>query len=120
MMIEQSRRSHCHNCSGETLFRTVGEFSDSSLKLVCTGCQNNGGVLHKCPHDHMLAAPGWLPLLLAGIDIVCPKCKAAYDLGLRIQPKYPDAGQLLQFGGLVVGTIVLVSVIAEMVKRARR
>lgn len=68
-------------------------------------------------HCKTCGAPTWLPLVLAGVNVVCPQCKAAYDLGLKIEPKYRAEGQLLQVVGLVVGTIVLVNAIARVVKR---
>jgi len=58
---------------------------------------------------------------MVGIDIVCPKCKAAYDLGLKIEPVFPDLGRFLEAGGVVVGTALLISVavdIAQVLKWA--
>lgn len=119
-MLDQIRRSHCRNCSCATNFKTTGYYSDGSLRLVCSGCEGDGGVLHQCSHDHMFAPPRWMPLLLAGIGIVCPRCKAAYDLGVKIEPTYPETGQFLQAAGLVVGTVILVGVLTELAKRSRR
>jgi hypothetical protein len=58
-------------------------------------------------------------LLLTGINIVCPRCKAAYDLGKRIEPKYPEAGEALQVAGLLVGSFILLGVIAKLFKTRR-
>lgn len=118
-MLAQNRRSHCHRCSTTTLFTTSGFYPDGSLRLLCTGCEANGGVLHRCPHNGAFMSPTWLPLLLAGIDIVCPKCKAAYDLGVKIEPTFPEAGEALQVAGIVVGAVILVGVISEVLKRVK-
>jgi len=58
---------------------------------------------------------------MLGIDIVCPRCKAAYDLGIKIEPAFPDLGKVLQVGGVVIGAAVLIGVgveIAQEIKRA--
>jgi hypothetical protein len=119
-MLDQVRRSHCRNCSRTKDFKATGYYSDGSSRLVCLGCGRDGGVLHQCSHDHMFAPPRWLPLLLAGIGIVCPRCKAAYDLGVKIEPTYPEGGQVLQVMGLFVGTVILVGVLTELANKSRR
>ena|SRR5947209_277617 len=119
-MIERSKRFHCKSCSSTTDFQSAGYYPDGSQRFICAGCKTNGGVLHKCSHNNLFAPPQWLPLLLAGIDVVCPKCKAAYDLGVKIEPTYPDAGEILQAAGLVVGSIILAGVIVEIIKQMRR
>jgi hypothetical protein len=59
-------------------------------------------------------------LLLAGISIVCPKCREAYDLGVKIEPAYPDAGEALKAAGLVVGAFILIGVIGDILGGGRR
>lgn len=119
-MLDQNQRLHCQKCKGITSFQLVGGYSDGSQGFICTGCEANGGVLHRCPNDYPFAFPQWLPLLLASVAIVCPKCKAAYDLGVKIEPAYPELGELLQAAGLVVGSIVLFGVVANIGKQIRR
>jgi hypothetical protein len=58
-------------------------------------------------------------LLVAGIGVVCPQCKAAYDIGIKIEPTYPDAGQALQAAGLILGTVILVGAIIEALNRGK-
>jgi hypothetical protein len=88
--------------------------------MLCKDCQSNGGVLHRCPQDHPAAEPRWLPLLLEGISLACPDCKTAYDLGVKIEPVYPEAGEFLKVAGLCVGTVILISVIAEVFRGNKR
>lgn len=88
--------------------------------MICGDCQADGGVLHQCPQASPLAPPKWLPLLLAGIDIVCPNCKAAYDLGVKIEPTYPEAGELLKVVGLFAGLAVLVGVVDNILQGKKR
>jgi hypothetical protein len=116
-MFEQGiRLRHCENCSGLARFEEQGSYPDGSQRMICTGCQVSGGVLHRC---HPFTQTEWLPLLLLGIDIVCPKCKAAYDLGVKIEPALPDLGVALQVVGVVAGSIVLGRVIVEIAERLR-
>jgi len=110
---------HCENCS-TARFEQQGSYPDGSQRMICAGCQVNGGVLHRCQPANPFTQPDWLPLLLVGIDIVCTKCKAAYDLGVKIQPALPDLGVALQAVGVVVGSIVLGRVIVEIAERLRR
>jgi hypothetical protein len=101
---------------------SAGYYPDGSQALLCSCCRKDGGVLHQCPHSFFLAPPSWLPLLLAGIKIVCSECRAAYDLGVKIEPKYPEAGEALKTAGLLVGTLILIGVIVEALggKKRRR
>ena len=121
-MFEQGiRLQHCHNCSALTRFESRGSYPDGSCRVICTTCNNNGGVLHRCPHSNPFEHHSWLPLVMLGIDIVCPRCKAAYDLGIKIEPAFPDLGKVLQVGGVVIGAAVLIGVgveIAQEIKRA--
>ena len=57
-------------------------------------------MLHSWPHDNPLSSPTWLPLVIAGIGIVCPRCKKIYDLGVTIEPVYPEAREALKIVGL--------------------
>ena len=77
-------------------------------------------MLHRCPHDHPTAPPKWLPLLLTGIGIVCSKCKKAYDLGVMVEPTYPQAGAALKAAGLLAGTIILIGVIGDILNGDKR
>jgi hypothetical protein len=61
-----------------------------------------------------------LPLLLAGIKIVCPGCSAAYDLGVKIEPHHPEAGEAVKNAALFVGTLLLIGAIADAVGGKRR
>jgi hypothetical protein len=56
--------------------------------------------------------------VLAGVKIVCPECRAAYDLGVKIAPQYPEAGEALKSAGLLVGIVVLVGVVVEALQAA--
>ena len=112
--------TNCRNCCEATLLKLSGYYEDGSQRLLCSCCERDGGVLHECPHDHAVMAPKWLPLLVAGIGIVCPQCKKAYDLGVSIEPAYPQAGQALKNAGLFVGTLFLVSVLVDLLKGRER
>lgn len=57
---------------------------------------------------------------MAGIDIVCPECKAAYDLGIRIEPVNSQAGQTLQNIGLLVGAVILVKAVFDLLNGRER
>jgi hypothetical protein len=111
---------NCRNCSTTTSLTPAGYYDDGSQALLCSCCGKNGGVLHRCPHTSTLAPPSWLPLLLAGIEIVCPECRAAYDLGVKIEPRHPEAGEAVQNVALFVGTVMLISVIAEALAEKKR
>jgi len=124
-MNGQGSRMNCKNCSGTTSLASAGYYADGSQALLCSCCGKDGGVLHRCPHSAPHAPPSWLPLLLAGIKIVCPECRAAYDLGVKIEPQYPEAGEALKAVGLVAGIVVLLGVVGEILqsgkgKRRRR
>lgn len=114
-------RIHCRNCSGVTTLKPAGYYNDGAQRLLCSCCEKDGGVLHPCQRKP-LAQSSWLPLLLAGVKIVCPECRAAYDLGVIIEPEHPEAGGALQVVGLFVGTLVLLGVIADILggKKRRR
>jgi hypothetical protein len=77
-------------------------------------------VLHRCPHASPLAAPKWLPLLLAGIGIVCPDCTTAYDLGVKIEPVYPAAGDALKAVGLIAGFVILIGAVDNILQGKKR
>lgn len=119
-MYNPTWTGHCKTCSHETNFRAAGQYPDGSLALICECCNSNGGVLHQCSHDLPFVQPTWLPLLVAGIGIVCPKCKQAYDLGVKIKPVFPEAGNALEAGALLVGTVILVGVIVEALTKKKR
>jgi hypothetical protein len=114
---------NCRKCSHTPALQSIGNYPDGSLGMICGCCQADGGVLHRCSHDLFAVQPSWLPLLLAGIAIVCPKCKAAYDLGVKIAPVNPEAGETLKVVGILAGLIVLIGVAADILdgkKRRRR
>ena len=113
-MNGQGRNIHCNNCCRATGLKPAGRYRDGSQLLLCECCRKDGGVLHQCTQDHLAAPPRWLPLLLAGISVVCPKCTEAYDLGVKIEQTYPEAGEALKAAGLVVGTFILIGVIGDI------
>jgi len=98
----------------------AGYYPDSSQRLICSCCGNDGGVLHRCPRSSPLAPPRWLPLLLAGIKIVCPGCSAGYDLGGKIEVQDPEAGEVIKNGALFIGTLFLISAIADLLRGKKR
>jgi hypothetical protein len=77
-------------------------------------------VLHSCPHDNPLSSPTWLPLVVAGIGIVCPRCKKIYDLGVTIEPVYPEAGEALKIVGIFAGILVAIGVVSDLLQRRKR
>jgi hypothetical protein len=95
---------------------SAGYYADGAQALLCSCCGKDGGVLHRCPYSSSLSQPSWLPLLLAGIKIVCPECRAAYDLGVRIEPHHPQAGEALKAVGLITGIFVLIGVVSEILQ----
>jgi hypothetical protein len=107
---------NCRNCSKTTALASSGYYADGSQALLASCCGKDGGVLHRCSHSSPLAQPEWLPLLVAGIEIVCPQCKQAYDLGVKIAPVNPEAGEGLQAAALIVGGFILIRVIAEFLQ----
>lgn len=120
-MFEQGfRLRHCDECSTSTRFEALGVYPDGSQRMICAVCQVNGGVLHRCQPANPFSHPDWLPLLLVGIEIVCPKCKAAYDLGIKIEPTSPGLGAAFQAAGLVVGCFVVAGVIVEIAQSLKR
>jgi hypothetical protein len=120
-MNGQDMRINCRNCSDTTILKPAGYYNDGSQRLLCSCCEKDGGVLHRCQQTPW-SPPSWLPLLLAGIKIVCPECRAAYDLGVKIEPELPQVGGFLQGAGLFVGSIILIGVIADIFggKKRRR
>jgi len=119
-MKSQRMQIDCRNCGDITDLKTSAVYQDGAQQLVCSCCEQDGGVLHRCQQNSASTLPQWLPLLVAGIGIVCPSCKKTYDFGVSIEPSYPEAGQALKAIGLVVGTIVLAGVIDELLKSRRR
>jgi hypothetical protein len=115
-MNGERKQISCRTCGEVTLLKASGDYEDGSQRLLCSCCEKDGGVLHKCAHDHVVMAPKWPPLLTAGIGIVCPQCKKAYDLGVSIEPTYPQVGQALKNVGLFVGTIILLSVLVDLLR----
>lgn len=116
----QGMQIQCRNCQGSKFLKTTGYYADGSQVLACSCCAQVGGILHPCSHDHPNADPKWLPLLIAGIGIICPGCKRSYDFGVSIEPTFPEAGQALQAIGLVAGIIVAISIIDDIVNGKRR
>ena len=117
-MNGQGMQINCKKCSNPTFLRSAGYYPDGSQALVASCCGQDGGVLHQCPHSSFFSPPSWLPLVLAGVKIVCPECRAAYDLGVKIAPQYPEAGEALKSAGLLVGIVVLVGVVVEALQAA--
>lgn len=117
-MNMQRNQINCGNCCQETVMTPSSYYEDGSQRLLCSYCEQDGGVLHTCAHD--VRRPTWLPLLMAGIDIVCPECKAAYDLGIRIEPVNSQAGQTLQNIGLLVGAVILVKAVFDLLNGRER
>src|SRR5215210_4865360 len=107
-MNEQGLQINCRKCSKTTSLTPGGFYPDGSQAMLSSCCGQDGGVLHQCPHSSFFSSPSWLPLILAGIKIVCPECRAAYDLGVKIEPQYPEAGEALKAAGLLVGTLFLI------------
>ena len=120
-MNRQAMYINCRHCCDTTILKPAGYYYDGSQRLLCSCCDKDGGILHQCQRKP-LAPPSWLPLLLVGIKIVCPECRAAYDLGVKIEPELPQAGGFLQAAGLFVGSIILLRVIADIFggKKRRR
>lgn len=115
-MNGQEMKINCRNCSETSSLTLAGYYPDGSRAMLCSCCGKDGGVLHSCSHSALLAPPSWLPLLLAGIKIVCPECRAAYDLGVKIERVYPQAGEALKAVGLVAGIVVLLGVVGEILQ----
>jgi len=88
-------------------------YQDGSIGYVCSCCERDGGISHCCPYSSPLAVPEWLPLLVAGVGVVCPTCNRIYDLGVRIEPNYPDAGQALKVLGLGIGIMILLGTVGD-------
>jgi len=119
-MSGQDRQINCKHCSKTTLLKPAGYYADGSERLLCECCEKDGGVLHQCPQDFWTAPPRWLPLLLVGIGIACPKCKEAYDLGVKIEPTYPEAGEALKVAGLFFGTVILIGVLGDILRGQKK
>jgi hypothetical protein len=116
-MNRQGMQINCRKCSKTTSLTAAGYYPDGSQALLASCCGRDGGVLHQCPHT-LFSPPKWLPLLLAGVKIVCPECRAAYDLGVKIEQQYPEAGEALKAAGLLVGIAILVGVVVEAIQAA--
>jgi hypothetical protein len=111
-MNEHGMHINCRKCSKTTSLTSAGYYPDGSQALLASCCGKNGGVLHQCSQT-LFSPPSWLPLLLAGIEIVCANCRAAYDLGVKVEPEYPEAGEALKAAGLLVGTVILIGVVVK-------
>lgn len=119
-MKTEGLRINCKDCSASTLLKSAGYYDDDSQRCLCSCCEQNGGVWHRCPQAHPAMAPKWLPLLLAGIDIVCPECKRAYDLGVKVEPTYPEVGQALKAAGVSLGILILIGIVGDALQGKRR
>jgi hypothetical protein len=106
---------NCRHCPTTTSLKQAGHYSDGSQQFLCSCCGRDGGVAHNCPHEYF-SGPKWLPLVLAGVSIVCPTCKRAYDLGVKIEPVYPEAGQALKAAGLGIGLVMLFVVMGDFLQ----
>jgi hypothetical protein len=119
-MNNQNHRFQCKKCSHGPFLVASGSYGDGSLRMLCPSCAANGGVLHRCHFESPFSLGRLLPLVLAGIEIACPNCKAAYDLGVKVEPLYPQAGEFLQKAGLFVGGIFVIGMIARIFQDRNR
>jgi hypothetical protein len=111
---------NCGNCAERTALKVSQVYEDGSIGHLCSCCERDGGVSHKCQYGGPLSAPRWLPMLVAGVGVVCPTCKRVYDLGVRIEPTYPEAGQALKMAGLGLGIIILIGVVGDALQGKKR
>jgi len=118
-MIGYNGQIDFRQCNEQTYLEHAGYYDDGSQKLLCS-CKKDGGVLHSCAYGSPLTSPAWLPLVMAGVGIVCPQCKKVYDLGVIITPVYPQAGEVLKAVGLFAGIVVLLGVVGDLLGRRRR
>lgn len=114
-MNGQGMQINCKKCSKTTSLMSAGYYLDGSQALLASCCGQDGGVLHQCPQAPF-SPPSWLPLILAGIKITCPECRALYDLGVKIEPQYPEAGEALKTVGLFAGLVVLIGVVGNILQ----
>lgn len=119
-MIEHTSQVNCGHCKQRTYLKHAGYYDDGSQRLLCSCCDKDGGVLHRCSHDNRLLSPTWLPLAIAGIGIVCPRCKRIYDLGVTIEPVYREAGEALKIVGLFAGILVAIGVVSDLLQGRKR
>lgn len=122
MSTFMNRHTHmnCGNCATTTSLKVAGSYEDGSIGYLCSCCEHDGGVAHQCQYGGPLTAPEWLPLLMAGVGIVCPTCKRVYDLGVRIEPTYPEAGHSLKVVGLGLGILILIGVVGDALQGKNR
>jgi hypothetical protein len=122
MSTFMNRHTHmnCRSCNTTTPLKLVESYGDGSIGFLCSSCERDGGVSHQCQYGSLLSAPDWLPLLVAGVGIVCPTCKRVYALGVRIEPTYPDAGQALKVLGLGLGIMILIGVVGDALQGKKR
>jgi|SRR6185369_6568292 len=119
-MIGYTSQANCSHCKQRTYLKHAGYYDDGSQRLLCSCCEKDGGVLHSCTQDNPLSSPTWLPLVVAGIGIVCPRCKKTYDLGVTIEPVYPEAGEALKIVGLLTGILVAIGVVSDLLQSRKR
>lgn len=114
-MIGYNGRIDCRQCNEHTYLEHAGYYGDGSQKLLCP-CKKDGGVLHSCPYGNPLTSPTWLPLVMAGVGVVCPQCKKVYDLGVEIEPVYPQAAEVLKAVGLFAGLFVGITLVSDLLQ----
>ncbi len=118
-MIGYNGQIDCRQCNEQTYLEHAGFYEDGSQKLLCS-CKKDGGVLHSCAYGNPLTSPAWLPLVMAGVGIVCPQCKKVYDLGVEIEPAYPQAGATLQAIGFIAGALVVIGIVGDLLQSRKR
>ena len=118
-MIGYNGQIDCRQCNEQTHLEHAGYYNDGSQKLLCS-CKKDGGVLHSCAYGNPLTSPAWLPLVMAGVGIICPQCKKVYDLGVTIEPVYPQAGEVLKVVGLFAGIFVVLGVVSDLLHPPRK
>lgn len=118
-MIGYNGQIDCRQCNKQTYLEHAGYYDDGSQKLLCS-CKKDGGVLHSCAYGNPLTSPAWLPLVIAGVGIVCPQCKKVYDLGVIITPVYPQAGEVLKAVGFVAGLLVAIGLVNDLLQGRKK
>jgi hypothetical protein len=114
-MIGYKGQIDCRQCNRETYLEHSGYYDDGSQRLLCS-CRKDGGVLHSCAYGSPLTSPAWLPLVMAGVGIICPQCKKVYDLGVTIEPVYPQAGEVLKVVGFFAGVLVAIGLVNDLLQ----